>query len=96
MLAGEFLAEHRRIAGKGKARLKINDTVLYQSRDFAIEMLHALRLGGFHGIQQGVVIMLALLDAGAGARIGFQHLERRYPSAAVCLRHEPLTDDVAE
>jgi len=70
LLPGEFLSEHRSIAGEGKTGLQIDDPILYQSRDFAIKMLHALRLGGFHSIQQRGVVMLTLFDASAGAGIG--------------------------
>src|SRR5579863_4845707 len=95
-LPGQLLPQNCGIASDGEARLKVDDVILYQLCDLAVEVLHSFRGAGLHGVEQGLVFALAFFDALAGAGIRFQHFKCGDSPAAICLRHETLADDVPE
>src|SRR6202790_4612775 len=95
-LARQFLPEHRRIAGEPKAGFQIHQARADQFRDLAIEVLHAFVFAGLDSIQQRAARPLALFDAIASARVGFQDFDDGDAVTAIGARYQPLRNDVAE
>src|ERR1035441_2515975 len=95
-LPRQFLSQHGRITGKAKAGFQVHQARANQLRDLSIEVLHAFVLAGLDGIQQRTARPLALFDAIASARVGFQNLDHGNTITAIGTRNQSLRNDVAE
>src|SRR6202140_5225505 len=94
--ARQFLPQHRRIAGEAQTGFEIHQARADQFRDLAIEVLHAFVFAGLNRVQQRAARALALFDAIASTRVGFQNFDYGDAVTAIVARYQLLRNDVAE